>query len=53
MARTPRWEIGDFKDGVQTIILSSWKYFYDFLKDRDHLEKRTYIYRAKRQFMAC
>lgn len=48
MARTPRWKTDNFKDGVETITLSSWNYFHDFLKDRNLLEKRTYIYRGQR-----
>ncbi|MDT7832392.1 FRG domain-containing protein [Flavobacteriaceae bacterium S356] len=47
MARTPRWNFDKFKDGVQTVTLSSWKYFHDFLKDQNLLEKRTYIYRGQ------
>lgn len=48
MARTPRWKVEKYEKGVETVKLSSWKYFHDFLKDRNLLEKRTYIYRGQR-----
>ncbi|HBD25561.1 FRG domain-containing protein [Flavobacterium sp.] len=48
MARTPRWKVDKFENGVETITLSSWKYFHDFLKDKNLLEKRTYIYRGQK-----
>jgi len=48
MARKPRWKKESFESGVETISLFSWKYFHDFLKSRNLLEKRTYIYRGQK-----
>ena len=48
MARTPRWKLEKSEDQIETFILSSWKYFHDFLKEKNLLEKRTYIYRGQK-----
>lgn len=48
MARTPRWKFEKFDNGVSTVMLSSWKYFHDFLQNQNLLEKRTYIYRGQK-----
>ncbi len=49
MTRTKRWQVEEFDKGVETIKLSSWKYFHDFLKEKNLLEKRTYIYRGQKE----
>ena len=45
-ARKPRWSEGTFDKGVQTIRLSSWKYFSDYV-NQELLDYTTYIYRGQ------
>lgn len=47
MARKPRWNSVSYEAGVKTVNLFSWKYFHDYLKSQNLLEKRTYIYRGQ------
>lgn len=45
MARTARWTMTRFKDGVGEYSLSSWKYFSDFV-NQEMLNFTTYVYRG-------
>ncbi len=45
MARTPRWNEGNFINGVIEVKLSSWKYFSDYI-NKEMLNYVTYIYRG-------
>ena len=45
MGRPPRWKQGKIDAGVIEIVLSSWKYFSDFV-NQELLDYTTYIYRG-------
>lgn len=46
MARKKRWTIQSFEKGVQTLELSSWKYFYDYVHQQ-MLDFKGYIWRGQ------
>ena len=45
MPRPKRWTYTEFKDGLMTVTLASWKYFADFI-NQELLDYKTYIYRG-------
>jgi len=45
MARTPRWEDGNYEKGVCEEKLSSWKYFPDYI-NQEMLDYTAYVYRG-------
>lgn len=45
MARTARWTLRRYKNGVAEYTLSSWKYFSDFVS-QEMLNFTTYVYRG-------
>lgn len=47
MARTPRWRNKDDLHGIRVVTLSSWKYFYDYVR-AEMLDYRTFIWRGQR-----
>ena len=47
MARTSRWKRENKDYGIQTVKLSSWKYFGDYVR-QELLDFRTYIWRGQR-----
>ena len=47
MARSPRWTQKGEGHGIWTIRLSSWKYFYDYIR-QEMMEYRTYVWRGQR-----
>jgi len=47
MARPPRWEMDDVKDGCGEVRLSKWQYFMDFVY-QEMLDYETYIWRGHR-----
>jgi hypothetical protein len=48
MARTKRWNRLDFSHGQQHIKLSSWKYFYDYIR-QELLDYQNFIWRGQRR----
>ena len=47
MARTPRWNKEKIKNGIWTLEFSSWKYFYDYVR-QEMLDYSHYIWRGQR-----
>jgi hypothetical protein len=48
MARTTRWKEDSYSKGLITYTISGWKYFHDFLEQRNLLNFKTYVYRGQR-----
>lgn len=46
MARKKRWQAISFEHGIQTLELSSWKYFYDFVH-QEMLDYKGYVWRGQ------
>lgn len=47
MARTPRWKETDEDYAIWKVRLSSWKYFYDYIR-QEMLDYRSFIWRGQR-----
>lgn len=47
MAKTSRWEIQEAANGMQVVEFSSWKWFYDFIR-QEMLAYSEYVWRGQR-----
>ena len=48
MANVPHYKVTSFRDGIQTIRLSSWKWFGDYIQKR-LIDYKSYVFRGQRR----
>ncbi len=46
MARPKRWKF-EYNKGIQTVTLSSWKYFHDFIRE-ELIDSSNYVFRGQK-----